>query len=265
MLSCTISALLLRVYTPVARDSICPREESNRGPGRRIGRRTVSRRIARRPRGRVVRDGLGVSFRVGAAHPPPTSFPILPASFYRYTSPHLQSPTSIFFVLYILLFSFLLLSLHRYRTLSLSLSLSIQLAGARGSDPESSTALPRMAPLTVPPPPSYLFPCPFPLCCALKPNFAQAAAVAATATDTLFLCCTDFHFFLSFFLSVVSSCVLAALPLISPFPSRSLKPSIPLFSLTSYHLVLKVQSTTIGLYQPRPCSRRLRTFFLGSD
>ena len=33
------------VYTPVARDSICPREESNRGPGRRIGR-TISRRIA---------------------------------------------------------------------------------------------------------------------------------------------------------------------------------------------------------------------------
>lgn len=158
------------VYTRLwPRDSICPREESNRGPGRRIGRRTVSRRIAR-PRGRVVRDGLGVSFRVGAAHPPPHILPHPPL-----LSLHLSTPiyrTSIFFVLYILLFSSLLLSLHRYRTLSLSLSLSIQLAGARGSDPESSTALPRMAPLTVPPPPSYLFPCPFPLCCALKPNFA---------------------------------------------------------------------------------------------
>lgn len=169
MLSCTISALPLRVYTPAARDSICPREESNRGPGRRIGRRTVSRRIARRPRGRVVRDGLGVSFRVGAAHPP---LPAYPPSIATHLSSPIHTDLSIFFALRVSLFPFLLLSLHRYRTLSLSLSPSIQLAGDRGSDPESSTALPRMAPLTVPPPPSYLFPCPFPLCCALKPNFA---------------------------------------------------------------------------------------------
>lgn len=98
MLSCTISALPLRVYTPAARDSICPREESNRGPGRRIGRRTVSRRIARRPRGRVVRDGLGVSFRVGAAHPPlPSPHILLPSP---HTSPHLYTPIFLSFSLF---------------------------------------------------------------------------------------------------------------------------------------------------------------------
>ena len=111
--------------------------------------------VESRPRGRVVRDGLGVSFRVGAAQPPLASF--LVVSFYRYTPLLTSNSTSVHpsfsFVLSVSLgFSRFLCQVPYSLPFSrvLSLSLSVQLAGARGSDPESSTALPRMAPLTAP-------------------------------------------------------------------------------------------------------------------
>ena len=170
MLSCTISKLPPCIQMPVARDSICPREESNRGPGKTNW--PDGSVVESRPRGRVVRDGLGVSSRVGEAHPPLPSrslpFPRLPAPF-RTSSFDLRpvypslSLSLFLFILSICLSRFLLLSLCPVPyslpfSRVLSLSLSVQLAGARGSDPESSTALPRMAPLTTSP--STLVPLP---------------------------------------------------------------------------------------------------------
>lgn len=162
MLSCTISRPPLCPYTRLWPGTLSvPERRAIEARGDELAGRSV---VESRPRGRVVKDGLGVSFRVGAAHLPLASFLFL------LTSLHLSSPLPTCVSLGPS--SFFFLSLSRFLSLSLpvtvlspflcpvpyslpfsrvlSLSLSVQLAGARGSDPESSTALPRMAPLTVP-------------------------------------------------------------------------------------------------------------------
>lgn len=201
--------------------------------------------VESRPRGRVVRHGLGVSFRVGAAQPPLASF--LVVSFYRYTPLLTSNSTSVHpsfsFVLSVSLgFSRFLCQVPYSLPFSrvLSLSLSVQLAGARGSDPESSTALPRMAPLTAP----LLHPrtsSRVPSLCVVHWNLTSLRRPRLPPQPPTRRFCaarTSISFFLSFFLSIVLSCVRVALSSFPLFHPRTVY--FHFLFLTSCHLVSMV-------------------------